>query len=169
MGYLFRAGSSQKQTDLGLYIAQSVCLLLPPSLYAATIYMIYGRIVLYAQSPGLSVIAPGKVTKIFVVGDFFAFLFQASGGGMMAIESMAKMGQNIAIAGLFIQLIFFGVFFAISVMFCRRLERSKGVQMLHMPYGVLLYPQADILRQWTPQTSIYSHMHIGCCRLKSSL
>ncbi|KAL4767149.1 RTA1 like protein-domain-containing protein [Aspergillus nidulans var. acristatus] len=139
MGYVFRAASSQDQTALGLYIAQSVCLLLPPSLYAATIYMIYGRIVLYAQSPELSIIAPGKVTKVFVIGDFFAFLFQASGGGMMAIESTAKIGQNIAIIGLFIQLIFFGVFFAISVVFCHRVEKSKQTKILHMPYGALLY------------------------------
>ncbi|KAL2812695.1 RTA1 like protein-domain-containing protein [Aspergillus granulosus] len=139
MGYIFRAASSQDQTALGLYIGQNVCLLLPPSLYAATIYMIYGRIVLYAQSPELSIIAPAKVTKIFVLGDAFAFLLQASGGGMMAMESMAKMGQNITIIGLFVQLIFFGIFFGISVVFCRRVESSKGVKMLHMPYGALLY------------------------------
>ncbi|KAL2849431.1 RTA1 like protein-domain-containing protein [Aspergillus pseudodeflectus] len=139
VGYLFRAASSQNQTSLGLYIGQSICLLLPPSLYAATIYMIYGRIVVYAQSPELSIIAPGKVTKIFVLGDVFAFFLQASGGGMMAMESMAKMGQNIAIVGLFIQLIFFGFFFAVSVVFCRRVETTKRVKIVHLPYGALLY------------------------------
>ncbi|KAL2788243.1 RTA1 like protein-domain-containing protein [Aspergillus keveii] len=118
LGYLFRAASSQDQSALGLYIGQNVCLLLPPSLYAATIYMIYGRIVLYAQAPELSIIAPGKVTKIFVLGDVFAFLLQASGGGMMAMESMAKMGQNITIVGLF---------------------KTKRVKIIHMPYGALLY------------------------------
>ncbi|KAL3482162.1 RTA1 like protein [Aspergillus californicus] len=139
IGYLFRAISSQDQTSLVPYIAQNVCLLLPPSLYAATIYMIYGRIVLYAQAPELSIIAPAKVTKIFVLGDVFAFLLQASGGGMMAISSMASMGQNLTIVGLFVQLVFFGVYFAVSVIFCRRAERSKGVKILHMPYGALLY------------------------------
>ncbi|KAJ0414022.1 RTA1 like protein-domain-containing protein [Aspergillus carlsbadensis] len=139
MGYLFRAASSRDQSALGLYIAQNVCLLLPPSLYAATIYMIYGRIVLYAQSPELSIIAPGKVTKIFVLGDVFAFLLQATGGGMMAMASMAKLGQNITIVGLFVQLIFFGFFFAVSVVFCRRVEKTKRVKILHMPYGALLY------------------------------
>ncbi|KAL3450543.1 RTA1 like protein-domain-containing protein [Aspergillus insuetus] len=129
LGYLFRAASSQHPTALGLYIGQNVCLLLPPSLYAATIYMIYGRIVVYAQSPEQSIIAPGKVTKIFVLGDVFAFLLQASGGGMMAMESMAKMGQNITIVGLFVQLVFFGFFFA----------KTKRVKILHMPYGALLY------------------------------
>ncbi|KAL4929540.1 RTA1 domain-containing protein [Aspergillus undulatus] len=139
MGYIFRAASSQDTTALGTYIAQNVCLLLPPSLYAATIYMIYGRIVLYAQLPELSIISPARVTKIFVLGDAFAFLLQATGGGMMAISSMATMGQNITIAGLFVQLLFFGFFFAISVLFCRRVGRSKRVQILHMPYGALLY------------------------------
>lgn len=90
VGYIFRAVSSQDTTALGPYIVQNICLLLPPSLYAATIYMIYGRIVLYTQSPELFIISPAKVTKILVLRDVFAFLLQASGGGMMAISSMAK-------------------------------------------------------------------------------
>jgi hypothetical protein len=52
-------------------------------------YMIYGRIVIYAEKPGLSIGSALKVTKIFVIGEVLAFLTQASGGGMMAISSMA--------------------------------------------------------------------------------
>lgn len=49
------------------------------------------------------------------------------------------MGQNITIIGLFVQLIFFGVFSTVSIISYQRVEKSKGVRTLHMPYGVLLY------------------------------
>ncbi|KAL3456203.1 hypothetical protein BJX64DRAFT_294310 [Aspergillus heterothallicus] len=60
------------------------------------------RTVAGPNGAGASIIAPGKVAKISVLGDFFAFLLQASGGGMMAMGLMALMGQNITIVGLFI-------------------------------------------------------------------
>ncbi|KAF7593578.1 hypothetical protein BBP40_011198 [Aspergillus hancockii] len=131
MGYIFRAASAKDKTAIGPYIGQNVCILLPPSLYAATIYMIYGRIVLFACSPELSIISPQKVTKIFVIGDVIAFLMQASGGGMMAISSI--LGQKVTIVGLFVQLIFFGGFFTISVIFHQRVQKLKRVRVLSMP------------------------------------
>ncbi|KAL3251327.1 hypothetical protein ABHI18_010696 [Aspergillus niger] len=139
IGYLFRAISTKDTSALGPYVGQNVCILLPPSLYAATIYMIYGRIVMFARSASLSPIAPQKVTKIFVIGDVIAFLTQASGGGMMAMESMASAGQKLTIFGLFVQLFFFGGFFTISVVFCRRMQQQKNVRMRDVPYGALLY------------------------------
>jgi hypothetical protein len=138
LGYLFRAVSSGNSTALGPYVAQNVCILLPPSLYAATIYMIYGRIVLFAGASYLSIISPQIVTKIFVTGDVIAFLTQASGGGMMAISSMAKAGQMITIFGLFVQLVFFGGFLTISVIFGKRLKKVKG-SLLRLQHGTLLY------------------------------
>jgi hypothetical protein len=138
LGYILRAASAGDTTALAPYIGQNVCILLPPSLYAATIYMIYGRIVIYAGDPKLSIVSPLKVTKIFVIGDVLAFLTQASGGGMMAISSMARMGQIITIAGLFIQLAFFGAFLTISIIFGRRVQQTKTA-LRGLPYGTLLY------------------------------
>ncbi|KAE8369930.1 RTA1 like protein-domain-containing protein [Aspergillus caelatus] len=139
VGYVFRAASAKDKTAMGPYIGQSVCILLPPSLYAATIYMIYGRIVLFARTPGLSIISPHKVTKTFVIGDVIAFLMQATGGGMMAISSMSSLGQKVTIVGLFVQLLFFGGFFSLSVVFHQRIQKLKRVRVLSMPYGPLLY------------------------------
>ncbi|KAJ5145194.1 hypothetical protein N7448_002586, partial [Penicillium atrosanguineum] len=138
LGYIFRAVSSGDTTAIGPYIAQNVCILLPPSLYGATIYMIYGHIVLFAGASHLSIISPQKVTKIFVIGDVIAFLTQASGGGMMAVSSMSKIGQVIAILGLFVQLIFFGGFLTISLIFGKRLKQTKR-SLLRLQYGPLLY------------------------------
>ncbi|KAF2179951.1 hypothetical protein K469DRAFT_797372 [Zopfia rhizophila CBS 207.26] len=64
-GYAFRYVSAQSPADLGPYIAQSLFIILPPSLYAATIYMTYGRLVLFINAPEASVIRPTRVTKVF--------------------------------------------------------------------------------------------------------
>jgi hypothetical protein len=90
-GYIFRYFSAGTPDSLGLYIGQSLCIILPPSLYAATIYMIFGRLVVFVDSPEASLIRPTRVTKIFVCGDVLAFLMQAGGGGQMANAKTANM------------------------------------------------------------------------------
>lgn len=124
-GYVFRFISAGSPTDLGPYIAQSLCIILPPSLYAATIYMIYGRLVVFVNAAEASIIRPTRVTKIFVCGDVFAFFMQAGGGGMMAQASMADMGQKIMLLGLFVQLLFLGFFLCISLVFWQRMSKSS--------------------------------------------
>ncbi|KAJ4313951.1 Lipid-translocating exporter-like protein rta1 [Neodidymelliopsis sp. IMI 364377] len=109
---------------LGPYIGQSLFIILPPSLYAATIYMIYGRLVVFVNAEEASIIRPNRVTKIFVCGDVVSFFMQAGGGGMMAQASMANMGQKIMLIGLFVQLIFLGLFVCISIVFWIRMSKS---------------------------------------------
>ncbi|KAM3068369.1 Lipid-translocating exporter-like protein rta1 [Clarireedia jacksonii] len=123
-GYAFRYSSAKDPTNLMKYIGQSLFIILPPSLYAATIYMIYGRIVLFVNSPSASVIRPQIVTKIFVTGDVVSFFMQAGGGGMMAQASMADLGQKIMLVGLLFQLLFFGFFLSIAIIFERRISGS---------------------------------------------
>ncbi|CAG7970769.1 unnamed protein product [Penicillium nalgiovense] len=130
-GYIFRILSSKRPNEMMLYIMQSLFIILPPSLYAATVYMIYGRIVLFVQSPQASLIRPQQITKIFVVGDLFAFLLQASGGGMMAIEDLANLGQKIALVGLFIQILFFGLFLIVSIIFVKRMRAPGAGNPIH--------------------------------------
>lgn len=124
-GYAFRFVSAGSPAELGPYIGQSLFIILPPSLYAATIYMIYGRLVLFVNAAEASVIRPTLVTKVFVCGDVLAFFMQAGGGGMMAQASMADMGQKIMLIGLFVQLLFLGFFLSISLIFWKRMSRSS--------------------------------------------
>ncbi|OOQ81746.1 putative RTA1 domain protein [Penicillium brasilianum] len=124
IGYIARYFSAQSPLELGPYIMQSLFIILPPSLYAATIYMIYGRIVILVNAPRASMIRPTRVTKIFVCGDVVSFFMQAGGGGMMAQASMSSLGQKIMLLGLFVQLLFFGFFLTISLVFWKRMQSS---------------------------------------------
>ncbi|KAH7351323.1 RTA1 like protein-domain-containing protein [Rhexocercosporidium sp. MPI-PUGE-AT-0058] len=126
IGYVARYFSTKDTSSLTPYIAQSLFIILPPSLYAATLYMIFGRIVVLVNSPKASIIRPTRVTKIFVIGDVIAFLLQSGGGGMMAQSSMADLGQKTMIAGLFVQLLFFGFFMLVALIFFKRMRSSPA-------------------------------------------
>ena len=140
VGYIGRAAASNATDQLGPYIIQSVLLLVPPSLFAASIYMTLGRIIrgLGPVAEQYSLIRVSWLTKFFVIGDVFAFLVQATGAGMLSAgEDMGDMGQNIVIAGLVIQILFFGFFVVAAIVFHRRFE-ARGfpwVGMMHMLYG----------------------------------
>ncbi|KAH6674771.1 RTA1 like protein-domain-containing protein [Halenospora varia] len=124
LGYAARYLSAKSPSKIPLYAAQSLFIILPPSLYAATMYMIFGRLVLFVNNPSASLIRPTRVTKIFVCGDVLAFMLQAGGGGMMSSGSGAALGQKVIIAGLLFQLLFFGFFLVIALTFRRRMGNS---------------------------------------------
>lgn len=121
-GYVFRYLSARSPSSIMLYSGQSIFIILPPSLYAATIYMIYGRIVLFVNAPSASIIPPRLVTKIFVGGDVVSFFMQAGGGGMMAQASTNALGQKIIVIGLLAQLLFFSFFLIIAITFELRMR-----------------------------------------------
>jgi hypothetical protein len=58
---------------------QTILILLAPPLYAASIYMVLGRLVVYLQAERLSMVSVKWMTKIFVTGDVIAFIMQAAG------------------------------------------------------------------------------------------
>lgn len=134
LGYVARYFSTKDPNSLMPYIAQSLFIILPPSLYAATLYMIFGRIVVLVNNPKASIIRPTRVTKIFVAGDVVAFLLQSGGGGMMVQESMADMGQMTMLGGLAVQLLFFGFFLLVSLIFFKRM-RSSPLRYTIPTYG----------------------------------
>ena len=61
------------------YIIQSLLILLGPTLFAASIYMILGRIMRLTNGEAHSIIRVNWVTKIFVLGDVLSFLAQSGG------------------------------------------------------------------------------------------
>lgn len=65
--------------SVGPYIQQSVLILVAPALFAASMYMELGRIIRLTDGAAHSVVSLRWLTKIFVCGDVFSFLMQASG------------------------------------------------------------------------------------------
>jgi hypothetical protein len=81
IGYAARAksGAESPNWTLGPYIIQAILLLVAPALFAATIYMQLGRIILLLDGESRALIKKRWLTKIFVTGDILSFFLQAGG------------------------------------------------------------------------------------------
>lgn len=120
------------------YIIQSIFILIAPAFYAATFYMLFGRIthLLFAEK---LLIMPAKYnTLIFVLGDVASLFLQAAGGGLMANQDSTKMGSHIVIGGLFVQIGFFGLFIINEFLFLMRIHMISSKFAMTTKTAVLL-------------------------------
>ena len=81
IGYLGRVICAQESPDwtLSPYIMQSLLILLGPALYAASIYMVLGRLIRLLDAHHHSLVRTKWLTKLFVTGDVLSFLTQGAG------------------------------------------------------------------------------------------
>ncbi|OQE35244.1 hypothetical protein PENCOP_c014G07359 [Penicillium coprophilum] len=125
VGYIGRAMSAKESPNwtIGPYVMQSTLLLVAPALFAASIYMELGRIIVMVKGEQFALIRVGWMTRIFVAGDVLSFLMQASGAGIMVTGSSnsTSTGQNVIIGGLIVQIVFFGFFLITAVIFQQRM------------------------------------------------
>ncbi|KAL2838118.1 RTA-like protein [Aspergillus pseudoustus] len=126
VGYGARAGSHFNTDSTLLYAIQSLLILLAPTLYAASIYMVLGRIITFLHGEHLSYIPVKWMTKVFVAGDVLSFILQAAGGGIMTngSKNTVKIGEWVIVAGLCVQIVFFGAFVITSLIFHVKIIRS---------------------------------------------
>jgi len=61
---------------------QTILLLVAPALFAASIYMILGRLIIFTDGESMAPIRARWLTKIFVGGDLVSFLTQAGGNSL---------------------------------------------------------------------------------------
>jgi hypothetical protein len=128
IGFVGRLLSTNDLWALGPFIMQSLLLLLAPALFAASVYIILGRIILLTDGEKHSLIRQKWLTKIFVTGDVISFLTQCCGGGIQAAGSLSLLhaGEKIIVTGLFLQLAFFGFFIVVAGLFHRRLTKANS-------------------------------------------
>lgn len=151
IGYICRALAHDDKNSVPIYSIQTIMILLAPPLYAASIYMTLGRLILYLDVESLSPIPTKWLTAIFVTGDVIAFVMQAAGmslaldpspvvrtiqsitfsditagGGIMASGTVSAMntGEHITIGGLCVQLVFFSVFIIVATIVHWRVHRN---------------------------------------------
>ncbi|KAJ4392877.1 hypothetical protein N0V91_011211 [Didymella pomorum] len=105
-------------------------------MFAASIYMILGRIVRLTDGERFSLIRSSQLTKLFVGGDILCFFLQATGGGIQATAGKhpdsdrrfakiaGKLGEYIIVGGLGCQIVFFGFFVVVAAVFHFRGRRG---------------------------------------------
>jgi hypothetical protein len=133
IGYVGRCLNANETPNWTLvpYVMQSLLILLAPTLFAASIYMVLGRIIRLVDGEKHSLIRVSRLTKIFVGGDVLSFLAQSGGGGILSnakTSSNVNLGQNVITAGLGIQVLFFGLFIVVAVVFHLRIRKSPSAR-----------------------------------------
>ena len=73
------AASQAPDFTVPVYSTHTIFVLVAPSVFAASIYMCLGRIILITDGEQHSIIRGKWLTKIFVVGDVISFLMQGAG------------------------------------------------------------------------------------------
>lgn len=118
------------------YVIQSTLLLLAPILFAASLYMTLSRVILAVGGAQSSPISPRWLTRIFVCGDVLSFLVQSSGAGLRVkagsgdSDTDPNLGSNIIVGGLILQIIIFGIFVLVSVVFNIRFRKAHSASHL---------------------------------------
>ncbi|KAK4445438.1 RTA-like protein [Podospora aff. communis PSN243] len=149
LGYILRGVSISEKPDYSrpTYIIQTVLILLAPALYAASIYMILGRIMILLGAESYAFIKRSLLTKIFVAADVVSFVVQAIGGALISSADTTEevdRGKAIIVVGLFLQIIFFSLFISVTAVFHRRIlsrptRTSQEVSVPWRRYILVLY------------------------------
>ncbi|KAF2199239.1 RTA1-domain-containing protein [Delitschia confertaspora ATCC 74209] len=138
IGYIGRILSSHDRESLSPFILQTLLILLGPALFAASIYMILGRVIILTNGEKFSLIRQKFLTKLFVTGDVLSFLMQCAGGGIMAVakddQKKVDLGQRVVLAGLFVQIFFFGFFLVTAIVFQLRARKHLTSLAVNLPW-----------------------------------
>ncbi|KAM6487639.1 RTA1 like protein [Trichoderma sp. SZMC 28011] len=122
VGYVVRYLASKDEANIALFVIQTLLILVAPALFAASIYMVLGRLILAVRAEAYTPIRPTWLTKIFVGGDVLSFVVQLAGSGLLT--NNFSLGKAIILVGLVAQLTSFGLFVVTAIIFQRRLARN---------------------------------------------
>lgn len=129
-GYISRAIYAEDDT-LMPYINETLFLLFAPIFYAASVYGLLGKLVVYVKAESTIPLKPTLITWIFVTSDVVSFIIQSIGGGLQAISSstmnlsLMETGGNIVVGGLGVQLCIFFFFIILTILFDSRTRHKK--------------------------------------------
>ncbi|CEL02901.1 hypothetical protein ASPCAL04064 [Aspergillus calidoustus] len=130
VGYIARCISTRDVSARTVYVLQFALLILAPVLMAGALYVLFGRIIFLVvpkeqRTFKICWVPPRWVTPIFVGFDIFALFLQLVGAVMITsgngssqddIDTFNR-GRNLALAGVIVQIVAFGIFTIAAVRF----------------------------------------------------
>ncbi|KAF1915973.1 RTA1 like protein-domain-containing protein [Ampelomyces quisqualis] len=129
IGYTGRILAWDDMYSQAPFLIQIICLTIAPAFLAAGIYLCLSRIVT-AFGTSNSRISPRAYPLIFVTCDVVSLILQAAGGGIASVKTQAhedpKLGNNIMIAGLSVQVATLLVFMLLALDFAVRTMGRVG-------------------------------------------
>jgi len=139
-GYFMRIETAQL-LNLTSYIAATCLILIAPILLAGVNYIIIGKL-LKASGKSLLCIQPRHATCFFITADVLCFVIQCGAAGLLVQknQSMQDIGTDTVLLGLFLQLVFFTAYEAISIYlaFSKRFAMWKNPALRPVFKGLFL-------------------------------
>ncbi|GAA5886137.1 hypothetical protein JCM16303_000060 [Sporobolomyces ruberrimus] len=123
LGFILRLAYRDALDSVGLYAIMTLFILLSPCAFLATNYVLLTRLARALNAEGALFIRASRVVKIFVWCDVATFLLQATGGGLSATEGGADLGHKIALVGLALQLVSYGLFCCLLIIWGIRVPK----------------------------------------------
>jgi len=125
LGLGLRFGLTKNPHSKGIYIAEYLFVVLSPCAFLAADYILLGHLVQHLNAGQYLFIRPNRVMKIFLASDLVTFAIQACGGGMSTTNDpdKIKLGQNLFLAGLAMQMGSFALFSALYGVFLIRVRK----------------------------------------------
>jgi hypothetical protein len=152
VGYGGRIWSHYDTESIPGFIIQAILILVAPALFAASIYMLLGRIISLVDGEVHSLLRLKWLTKVFVVGDILSFTLQAGGGGIQAGGTLdfLRLGERIIVGGLFVQIFFFSYFVISALWFHTRISAQPTALSIReetpwQKHIILLYATSTII------------------------
>ncbi|KAJ8080155.1 hypothetical protein AAF712_003864 [Marasmius tenuissimus] len=128
VGWAARLASNRDVYNRTPYIAQSTTLVLAPTFLLAAHFIVFGRIVALLGTE-YSRLRPKFYTIIFLGGDIISLFTQGAGGGMAAkAEEGNKLGLNLLLVGIGIQVVMIASFSILAVEYTVRHIRDKPLK-----------------------------------------
>jgi hypothetical protein len=135
LGYASRAIGTYHTGSLIPFLLQGLFLLLPPVLYAASLYMVYSRLVRAVHGERFTPISMKWCTRAFVIGDVVCLNIQSTGAGLVARPKTANIGNAIISSGIGLHCLVFVGFIYCCVCFHRRFSAHLGASGEHTEIG----------------------------------
>jgi hypothetical protein len=135
IGYVSRVASTKNVDAKGPFVISFVLIILAPVVVAASIYILFGRIVFYItpqekRTTRFLWVPPRFLTPIFMTFDLLSFVMQGIGAVQVSTgttSSELNSGKTIVLSGLGVQIVAFGLFSIIGIRFnikCRHFQQT---------------------------------------------
>ena len=110
IAFICRCVSIYSYNNLDAFIGGRVCILMGPSLFMTTMYIIFSRLLELIGLDQHYLFSHDVNRRVFIMGNIAGSILQGVGGGLSSSYDTYHTGKALLIAGLFVQIGIFAVF-----------------------------------------------------------
>lgn len=110
IGFICRCVSVFSRANLDAFIGARVCILMGPSLFMTTMYILFSRLLEMIDLQQHFLFSNSVNRRVFIMGNIAGSILQGIGAGLTGSYDTYHTGKALLIAGLFVQIGIFTVF-----------------------------------------------------------